>query len=212
MELLNLCRPLLDLLSERRQRTQEVLLRARSIATLLSELNYQYDFPPNIRDELQFIVHFLLNDNDCENKGQEQQQNCLKVYTGESGRPAFVINQIQVEGLRGIGMKWTDIASLLGISVRTLWDKRQLFENFMDMEYSNFSNDELDRLVAEIIANSPNSGETMMIGAIRSRGIKVQRWRVRDAITRVDPIGKVARKLFLVKRRIYSVASPNALW
>eukprot|EP00794_Sanderia_malayensis_P010667 gene10667-11796_t len=139
-------------------------------------------------------------------------QNCLKEHSGEPGRPKFIVSQAQVEGLRAIGMNWTEIASLLGISVRTLWDKRQLFQNFMDMEFNDMSNDELDGVVAEIIRISPSSGETMVAGALRSRGIKVQRWRMRDSMKRVDPIGKIARKLFLVRRRIYSVRSPNALW
>eukprot|EP00794_Sanderia_malayensis_P005725 gene5725-6425_t len=217
-DLLSLCRPVIQdlgvsLLSESDQRIEQILVRAKLVATILYELVYQYDLPPNITENVQFIANYLMEKIESLASGSKTTvQNCLKEHSGEPGRPKFIVSQAQVEGLRAIGMNWTEIASLLGISVRTLWDKRQLFQNFMDMEFNDLSNDELDGVVAEIIRISPSSGETVVAGALRSRGIKVQRWRMRDSMKRVDPIGKIARKLFLVRRRIYSVRSPNALW
>eukprot|EP00794_Sanderia_malayensis_P014819 gene14819-16359_t len=214
-DLLSLCRPVIQdlgvsLLSESDQRIEQILVRAKLVATMLYELVYQYDLPPNITENVQFIANYLMEKIESLASGSKTTvQNCLKEHSGEPGRPKFIVSQAQVEGLRAIGMNWTEIASLLGISVRTLWHKRQLFQNFMDMEFNDMSNDELDGVVAETIRISPSSGETMVAGALRSRGIKVQRWRIRDSMKRVDPIRKIARKLFLVRRRIYSVRSPG---
>ena len=58
----------------------------------------------------------------------------------------------------------------------------------------------------------PDAGETI-IGAIRSRGIIVQRWRIRQAIQTVDPISRALRRTFaVVVRRVYNVGCPNELW
>ena len=49
----------------------------------------------------------------------------------------------------------------------------------------------------------PDAGETYVIGAIRSRDINIQRWRVRNAIQTVDPLSRVLRRTFAVVRRVY---------
>lgn len=58
----------------------------------------------------------------------------------------------------------------------------------------------------------PDAGETYIIGAIRSRGMIVQRWRIRQAIQTVDPISRALRRTFAVVRRVYNVVCPNELW
>ena len=109
-------------------------------------------------------------------------------------------------------MNWTDIADILGISIRTLTNRRQDFKDFVDTDYNPLSDVDLDNMVLDVLKTSPNSGERMVQGALRSRGLKIQRWRVREALGRVDPMGKVIRRLFVIKRPVYSVTSPNALW
>ncbi|XP_028414231.1 uncharacterized protein LOC114537289 [Dendronephthya gigantea] len=51
-----------------------------------------------------------------------------------------------------------------------------------------------------------------MIGALRSRGIFVQRRRIREAIYTVDPVSRALRRQQAVTRRTYNVPCPNALW
>ena len=52
----------------------------------------------------------------------------------------------------------------------------------------------------------------MLVGALLSRGITVQREMLRRSIERVDPVGKVLRRLRSLQRTAYNVSTPNALW
>ena len=54
--------------------------------------------------------------------------------------------------------------------------------------YSDVSDDELDALIRENISRHGNTtGESYLIGFIRSRGLRVQRDTIRWSLTRVDP-------------------------
>jgi 5-carboxymethyl-2-hydroxymuconate isomerase len=81
-----------------------------------------------------------------------------------------------------------------------------------DSSYSDISQDSLCNTIREVLQVVPNAGETYIIGALRARGLRVQRWRVRAAIQTVDPISRSLRRTRAIVRRIYNVFSPNALW
>ena len=66
--------------------------------------------------------------------------------------------------------------------------------------------------MAGIKAEFENSGERMVIGILRSRGIHVPRQRVRDIIRRIDPINTALRWRAMHPRYQYDVPGPNALW
>ena len=59
---------------------------------------------------------------------------------------------------------------------------------------------------------TPNIGQRRLLGALRARGFRIQRWRVRNCIRRQDPLGTALRWSTPVYRRKYSVPTPNALW
>ncbi|KAE8296881.1 hypothetical protein D5F01_LYC05655 [Larimichthys crocea] len=67
-------------------------------------------------------------------------------------------------------------------------------------------------IVGQILSNTPNAGETYVRGSLRSRGIRIQRWRVRQILQEIDPIGRCFRRSQAIRRRIYHVAGPNELW
>ena len=71
---------------------------------------------------------------------------------------------------------------------------------------------ELRSLVSQVREESPYCGISMLWGSIRSRGIKVTRERVRQAVKSIDPLGGALRWPTLIKRRPYSVGGPNSLW
>ena len=48
--------------------------------------------------------------------------------------------------------------------------------------YTEISGNDLYSIVSEVLGILPHAGETFVIGALRQRGIHVQRSRVRDAI------------------------------
>ena len=66
--------------------------------------------------------------------------------------------------------------------------------------------------VRNILIILPETGEAIIIGALRSRSIHVQRRRVREAINAVDPVNRALRRTVTIIRRKYNVASPNTLW
>ena len=54
---------------------------------------------------------------------------------------------------------------------------------------------QLDAEVQTRLTENPNVGEKMLVGALLSRGITVQREILRKSIERVDPVEKVLRRL-----------------
>ena len=125
-----------------------------------------------------------------------------------SGRPMLCINVDQVEMLRQVGYSWQEVADAVGVSRTTLW--RRLREQ--NVTLSPYTDDELDELVKSIQRDFPNAGLVMVQGYLQSRGVQVQRYRVRQSVARNDPIRQKVRWHQPLTRRTYSVPGPNALW
>ena len=148
----------------------------------------------------------------------EEELHYICPYEGSSeergrGRPKLFIPKEQLVGLRSLGFSWTSIAELLGVSIKTIRRKREEYDMSSTPEcFSNISDDEIDHLVKFVLQMSPNSGERMVMGWFKARGIFVQRWRVRNSIWRVDPVSRELRRKTVTQRRIYNVPTPNALW
>ena len=78
--------------------------------------------------------------------------------------------------------------------------------------YTNISDEDLCTVISDALRILPNAGESYIIGACRSRSLHVQRWRIREAISTVDPVSRALRRTISVIRRTYSVPAPNSLW
>ena len=128
-----------------------------------------------------------------------------RVPTGMQGRPKHTVSEHQVLSLRDIGFSWIEIANMIGISPRTLRRRRIEFGWPMGRScFTDISEQNLDAEIRGIMETCPNAGERMVIGALRSKGIFVQR---------VDPIGRQIRGMRRsIRRRVYSVPCPYALW
>ena len=157
-----------------------------------------------------------------EERFPEQQKNeshysCPAQSSGEGqnrkGRPKFHIPHEQLQGLRSLGFTWNAVAQMLGVSDKTIRRRREEY-NMSEHGglFSDISDDEIDTLVKHGLEVSMNSGERMIMGWFRGIGIRIQRWRLRDAIARVDPVGRALRRKTVTKRRAYSVPTPNSLW
>lgn len=127
------------------------------------------------------------------------------------GRPRYSISTEQISHCVSMGMNWKRIASCFGISRRTLYRHRQ-YLGVQALQYSVLSNQELNQIVTDILQLTPNAGEVYVIGSLRSRGIRIQRWRVRQSLQEVDPIGRSIRRRHAIRRRIYNVQTSNELW
>jgi predicted transcriptional regulator len=132
---------------------------------------------------------------------------------GEVGRPKFCIQSEVLEDLRSLGFSWTKIAMMLGVSRWTI-SRRVKDYGLEDMcGFSQLSNEELDRLVRNYIDHhGTTSGQTYIIGYIKSLGYHVQRSRIRECLARLDPRNTALRWGVTVSRRVYSVPWPNSLW
>ena len=107
--------------------------------------------------------------------------------TGIPGRPKLIVNIEQVELLRSSEFTWEEVAQILGISRTTLW--RRVQELGIPMcKYSDISDHDLDHLVRDIQCNNPNIGASMLQGYLKSRGIFVQRHRIRGSVLQTNPI------------------------
>ena len=72
--------------------------------------------------------------------------------------------------------------------------------------FSQLSNEELDRLVRNYIDHhGTTSGQTYIIGYIKSLGYHVQRSRIREWLARLDPRNTALRWGITVSRRVYTV-------
>ena len=139
---------------------------------------------------------------------------CKRNYTGTRGQPKFKVSKRQIQFLRELHFPWVRIAELLGISTKTLSRKRQEFqiEDEGGVNWSSLWNGELREIMQEIMTVTPGIGQTRMIGALHSRGIRVQRWKVRELMRELDPVGTVLPWRGTICRRKYNVRGPNALW
>ena len=126
------------------------------------------------------------------------------------GRPAYNISKEQIEQLRETGMNWKAVAKCLRVSKSTLYRRRT--ELNVISSFSDITNDNLCGEIEEILRLTPYSGESYVRGALRGRGIWVQRSRVRESLSRLDPVGRAVRRTYEICRRSYNVRSPNHLW
>ena len=116
-----------------------------------------------------------------------------------------------IMALKSLNYGWTKIASILGISRSTLY--RRLNDEGISCDlYTQLTSAELDEIVIDIKRNHPNDGEVLLNGHLLRLGIRVTRAELRASIHRVDHDNTVARRSRTVKRRVYTVSCPNALW
>ena len=181
--------------------------------------------PENIDNELLFVHQRLSSLLCCINNIHETLYSCQTqaLYLGFScqakkinsgpGRPQVDISKEQLEFLRSMHFTWNSIAKLLGVSISTVTRKREQFQmSENSSQWSQMSMEELEDVVKDIRKLTPNIGERRLMGAIRSRNIRIQRSKVRECLKRLDPIGTALRWRPVIYRRKYSVPCPNALW
>jgi hypothetical protein len=175
---------------------------------LINQIKYlinslQHQVLPEIEKEKELIVVPVVN-------------RCLQsgtfLKTGQRGRPSFDIDIDQVIYLKCLGFKWKQIANLIGVSVCTLHRRRQEYNVGEILQFTMISDEELCSQLTEIKKELPDVGERMIVGILPSKGLLVQRQRVRQALHLVDPINTSLRWHTRIRRRIYSVPGSMSLW
>ncbi len=150
----------------------------------------------------------------CDSQESSRASRVLE-YTGRPGRPCVMVQDSQLIGLRQLGLSWSKIGTILGISRRTLYDRRLELDLLGDqdpMAFTSITDGNLDATVRDIKDHMPHVGIRMTRGGLESRGIHVPEYRIRESLQRVDPVNSALRWACPISRRIYSVPHPNALW
>lgn len=127
------------------------------------------------------------------------------------GRPRISREKDQLEFLIEQGFRINDIGNMFSCSRRTV-ERRMNAYCISSDRYSLMNDLELDTVVKEITVLFPPCGEKSIYGRLRSRGIHIQRERMRASLRRVDPSGVLSRCRSVLHRRVYCVKSANALW
>lgn len=129
------------------------------------------------------------------------------------GRPKFDIKEEVLIYFRELGFTWKNIASLFSVSRWTIYRR---IEEFNIKEITGFSiicDEELDNLIKSLKdQHGPCLGRSMVMGYLRSAGLRIQQKRITESLVRVDPHGSKMRWHLLIKRRKYYVPGPNSLW
>ena len=109
--------------------------------------------------------------------------------------------------LREIGLTWTRIAVLYGISRKTLYNIRSEMGliGLTSNVSSQISDVELQSIICDIKRIMPEAGQNMLRGVLQSKGIHVSMVRIRDSIAQVDPVNTALRWAKPRNIRIYSV-------
>ena len=128
-----------------------------------------------------------------------------------SGAPKYNIDKFTLETLLDIDFKILNIGKLLQVSERTVYRRMAQF-GLQKREFSDIDDDNLDIIVSNIIKDFPRCGEQMLREILMAKEVKVQRWRLRDSIHRIDLTGTKERKSGRFHRRVYNVMAPNHLW
>ena len=130
--------------------------------------------------------------------------------SGGRGRPSLCIPNEILEELRNSSYSWTEISKILQVSSWTV-HRRVREYNLQHLDrFSDISDNELDQLILGYISrHGDTTGESYLIGFIRSQGIHVQRDRVHSSLTRVDPENTALRWACVITRRVYSVPFDN---
>ena len=112
---------------------------------------------------------------------------------GKVGHPRFEIRSEQLQYLVESHFTVPQISQLLGVSCRTVERRLSEYEMSIRTTYSDVTDTELHRVVAEIQHEHPFCGNRQMRGHLLSRGFRIQQYGIREAQRAVDPEGSIMR-------------------
>lgn len=133
--------------------------------------------------------------------------------TGRRGQPQKVISEAFLrEAFRsGRNISIRKLAKSLNVHTNTVRKYMQEY-GITRQSFSDISDESLDAMVKEYKESHPSTGIRYIRGYLSQHGVRVQRERVVDSLTRVDNVAKLVIRNKVIKRREYQSARPNALW
>ena len=158
-----------------------------------------------IRFALDMLTNVLLN-----RASENTEQSSPPVeYNGLIGRPRFVIPRQQLLYLVENHFTVPQMSEMLGVSVRTLHRRLSQYGLSIHSQYSELTDNDLDRLIKSIHDQFPMCGYRQMNGHLLSQGFRIQQWRIRDSQRRICPEGTMMRQLRCLRRQEYRVVAPR---
>ena len=109
------------------------------------------------------------------------------------GRLRYVITKEHTKNLRNTGMQWIAIARCLGVRAKSLYRRR--LECGLEDSFSAIAMEELEWNVRDILKLTPFSGESYIQGDLHGCGVFIQRWKIREVLQSVDPVGQAKEKI-----------------
>ncbi len=126
-----------------------------------------------------------------------------------TGRPPLNISKVQLSVLLELEFTQVEIAKIFGCSSKTIHRRVLQFGLDQFTSYSAISDEKLDEVVLNFVSNFPTSGQKQLAGHLTSLGYRIQRYRIRDSLYRVDPWGVQIRSRRLLNCRKYKVAGTD---
>ena len=196
----------------------------RNINILLTRLSESYPLEQQLLSDMRTLQVIVRHQRErCEALSfrplLEEDHGIVQASVGATisgvGRPRLDVSQQAIEALHSqVGLSWAEIARNFGVSESTIRRRRRSFvsANTNRESHSTIRDNELDILVRGILQITPRIGYRLVQGALRGRGLRIQRRRVLETPQRVDPVTVTMRASRSIVRRRYSVPCPNALW
>ena len=132
------------------------------------------------RDVAETLQHWHWKADSCAVTMLEQSYQSDFCRTGRGrGRPAYALAKDDIEGLFELGFSLVETAALLGVSRSTLYRRRKVF-GLLGQKFSEIAYEEVVDRVADVIADHNDWGERLIIGALRSQGLRIPRRVVRQ--------------------------------
>ena len=128
------------------------------------------------------------------------------------GRPQINISEHQLSLLVEHQFTIQAIASLFHVSHRTIRRRIDRYGLNEAISFSDITDCQLDEITGQFVQSHPFSGQRSLDGFLRGFGLRVQRYRIRDSLNRIDPRGVQQRLRHALHRRRYNVCMPNSLW
>lgn len=127
------------------------------------------------------------------------------------GRPRLNISEHALSSLLELEFTQVETAQILGCSTKTV--RRRIVEFGLSrfIQYTVISDSELDVLVEDCVSNFPTAGQKTLAGHLSTLGYRIQRFKIRESLYRVDPCGVERRSRQLLHRLKYKVPGPATL-
>lgn len=184
---------------------EDTLVRLDSIFQCLTWAEPVFLPSVNYSNLLSVVSHMI---GQVQSAVQDGHQACNR----RRGRPSLGIPESALSSLLEQEFTQVEIAKILGCSAKTVHRLIVKFGLSKFVQYATVTDSELDDLVKDFVTNFPTAGQKTLAGHLSTIGYRIQRYRIRDSLYRVDPWGVEQRRRRLLHRRKYRVAGPNSLW